>query len=585
MIENARSEREMAVLMQEAVDCLPNGFSILDEDLLPIVANQVCRTSFPSFYEGAANGLSYREASFSVVRQTMPDAPVEEILQVLDRLTAELMAGGTINFTAPDGKIFKTTYHPMSHNRTVAVSIDVTELAHREQELLASRRQAEAANQAKSSFLANMSHEIRTPLNGILGMAQVLVQGNLRPEQHEQVEIILESGKALKALLDDVLDLSKIEAGRMELSPVDTDLRHVMRRRRRAWQLRAEEKAIALRLEVEESVPSFLRFDPARLGQCVSNLVSNAIKFTAQGEVAIRVSAEPLPGATRISIAVSDTGIGMTPATMDGLFTPFIQGDSSISRRFGGTGLGLAITRKLAQLMGGDVTVASEPGKGSTVTVTLLAQAADTAPMAVTASAAVQPGQSDCFADGLRGKRVLLVDDHPLNRRVGQLFLAPAGYRVTEAENGQIALDRLAEQTFDVVLLDMHMPVLDGIQTLRRIRASATPWRDIPVIALTADAMSGDRERYLAEGMNGYVAKPIDQRDLLAEIARLIGGAKPAGTPEAEDAGPAMDAACRPDADAMPPSARAPAARVSQEDLNSLFSTMDVPRKAAVRTQ
>ena len=454
MIENARSEREMAALMQEAVDCLPNGFSILDENLLPIMANQVCRTSFPSFYQAAANGLIYREASFSVVRQAMPDAPLEEILRILDRLTGELMAGGTINFTAPDGKIFKTTYHPMSHNRTVAVSIDVTELAQREKELLASRRQAEAANQAKSSFLANMSHEIRTPLNGILGMAQVLVQGNLRPEQHEQVEIILESGKTLKALLDDVLDLSKIEAGRMELSPVDTD-----------------------------------------------------------------------------------------------------------------------------------VTVASEPGKGSTVTLSLLAQAADTALMAVTAPAAVQPEQSASFADGLRGKRVLLVDDHPLNRRVVQLFLAPAGYRVTEAENGQIALDRLAEQTFDVVLLDMHMPVLDGIQTLRHIRASATTWRDIPVIALTADAMSGDRERYLAEGMNGYVAKPIDQRDLLAEIVRLIGRAKPAGTPEVEDAGPAMDAACRPDADAVPPSARAPAARVSQEDLNSLFSTMDVPRKAAVRTR
>ena len=229
------------------------------------------------------------------------------------------MAGRTINFTAPDGKIFKTTYHPMSHNRTVAVSIDVTELAHREQELLAARRQAEAANQAKSSFLANMSHEIRTPLNGILGMAQVLVQGNLRPEQHEQVETILESGKALKALLDDVLDLSKIEAGRMELSPVDTDLRHVHAASAAGMAACApRRKGIALRLEVEESVPAFLRFDPARLGQCVSNLVSNAIKFTAQGEVAIRVSAEPLPGATRISIAVSDTGIGMTPATMDG---------------------------------------------------------------------------------------------------------------------------------------------------------------------------------------------------------------------------------------------------------------------------
>ncbi len=312
MIEDAaQSEYEMAVLMQEAVDCLPNGFSILDENLMPIMANQVCLASFPSFYESAANGLSYREACFSVVRQSIPDVPDEEILRLMDSMTGELMAGRTINFTAPDGKIFKTTYHPMSHNRIVAVSIDITELAQREKELLAARSQAETANQAKSAFLANMSHEIRTPLNGILGMAQVLVQGNLRAEQYEQVETILESGKALKALLDDVLDLSKIEAGRMELSPIDKDLRHVLRGQQRVWQLRAEEKGIDLRLEVDENVPAYLHFDPARLGQCVSNLVSNAIKFTAQGEVVVRVSAEPLPEATRLSIAVSDTGIGM----------------------------------------------------------------------------------------------------------------------------------------------------------------------------------------------------------------------------------------------------------------------------------
>ncbi len=268
---------------------------------------------------------------------------------------------------------------------------------------------------------------------------------------------------------------------------------------------------------------------------------------------------------------------------MAGLFTPFTQGDNSISRRFGGTGLGLAITRKLAQLMGGEVMVSSEPGKGSTFTLTVLAEAADAALMDSIAAAMVPLEPAAAAADGYRTKRVLLVDDHPLNRRVGQLFLNPAGYHVTEAENGKVALDHLAEQMFDIVLLDMHMPVLDGIETLRRIRASAEPWKDVPVIALTADAMSGDRERYLAEGMNGYVAKPIDQRDLLAEIVRLIGRAKPPVTPEVKDAPRAMDAPCAAELDAMRPPRRAAPAPVSEEDLNSLFSTMDVPRKAAIR--
>ena len=581
MIEDARSEYEMAALMQEAVDCLPNGFSVLDENFLPIMANEVSRTAFRSFHEGVARGLTYREASFTVIRRAMPDAPEEDVWLAVDTFMRELIGGATVNFTLPDGKIFKTTFRPMSHNRCVAVSIDITELARRETELLASHRQAEAANQAKSAFLANISHEIRTPLNGILGMAQVLVQGKLRPEQREQVDIILESGKALKALLDDVLDLSKIEAGRMQLSPIGKDLRHVLRRQQRLWQLRAEEKGIALRLEVAKDVPSFLCFDPVRLGQCVSNLVSNAIKFTAQGEVAVRVSADPLPDATRISITVADTGVGIPPAIVGCLFTPFTQGDNSMSRRFGGIGIGLVITRNLAQLMGGDVTVASEPGKGSVFTLTLLAQAADAALM----DAAAQPEQTARATDGLRGKRVLLVDDHPFNRRVAQLFLAPEGYQITEAENGQAALDRLAEQTFDIVLLDMHMPVLDGIQTLKRIRASAEPWRDVPVIALTADAMSGDRERYLAEGMDGYVPKPVEQRELLAEIARLIARAAPAGTLEAKDSGPAMDGPRGKMTGAVPPFALPAAAHGSRENPNSLFSTMDVPRKAAARTR
>jgi CheY-like chemotaxis protein/anti-sigma regulatory factor (Ser/Thr protein kinase) len=372
-----------------------------------------------------------------------------------------------------------------------------------------------------------MSHELRTPLNGILGMAQMLVQRDLTSLQHGHARTILDSGKVLKALLDDVLDLSKIDAGRMELSPRDHDVRLLLERIRRIWEPQARQKALAFRVRVAEGVPAGLHLDQVRLEQCISNLVSNAVKFTERGEVRLEVSSKDIPGGFILSVAVSDTGAGMGAETAERLFNPFVQADNSISRRFRGSGLGLVITRKLAALMGGGVTIQSKKGEGSTVTLTLTARSAPTARLCrIAAAGRSDPPEAPREASGAR--RILLVDDHPINRRVGRLFLEPAGYQVWEAENGFEALQKLDEGHFDLMLLDIHMPVLDGLETLKRIRSADKPWRDLPIIALTADAMPGDRERYLAEGMNGYVAKPIEQRDLLAEIARLTRAEHPA---------------------------------------------------------
>jgi CheY-like chemotaxis protein/nitrogen-specific signal transduction histidine kinase len=456
----------------------------------------------------------------------------------------------------------------MSGNRHVSIATDITELRQREQELIQSRQQAEAANQSKSSFLANMSHEIRTPLNGILGMAQVLAQSDLTPAQREQAEIVLESGKNLKALLDDILDLSKIEAGRMELAPVEKDFPHILRRQLRLWLPRAEEKGIALTLAIDESVPAFLRFDAVRLGQCVSNIVSNAIKFTEQGEVAIKASSRLVPQGVATTLTIRDTGIGMSQATEARLFAPFMQADNSISRRFGGTGLGLVITQKLARLMHGDLTVESQEGVGSIFTLSFIAQ-----PVAELQAPTGNEGTRLAVRghNSLRGKKLLLVDDQAVNRRVARLFLDPEGYCVTDAENGQVALDKLAAERFDLVLMDIHMPVLDGIQTLKRIRASVEPWRDVAVIALTADAMSGDRERYLAEGMDGYLSKPIDKVDLLMEIQKLLGVEKAPVTTR-----PAKTSAKNP-----APESKAEAS-LSDQDLAGLLAEMGAaaPRSA-----
>ena len=255
--------------------------------------------------------------------------------------------------------------------------------------------------------------------------------------------------------------------------------------------------------------------------QCVSNLVSNAIKFTREGSVEIFVGTRRgADGAQMVEIRVRDTGPGMDADTLGRLFKPFAQADETIQRNHGGTGLGLSITRRLAELMGGTASATSEPGRGSTFTFTFRGEPAKTQPEAGVTARPVRGGD---LREHLKQSnlRVLLVDDHPINRQVASLFLRPFNMRIVEAVNGVEALAALARETFDIVLLDMHMPVMDGPTTIAKIRASEEPWAAIPVIALTADAMSGDRERYLAMGMNGYLSKPLAERDLLSEISRV----------------------------------------------------------------
>jgi signal transduction histidine kinase/CheY-like chemotaxis protein len=398
----------------------------------------------------------------------------------------------------------------------VGISFDIT--AYKENERRAHEAQAESA--AKSQFLANMSHEIRTPLNGLLGMAQALALDELTPSQRAKVDTMLGSGRTLMTVVNDILDLAKIDAGKLEITPVNVDPGIGLQRAIKLFRPLAEEKGIALSLNLDASLPARLRLDPMRARQCVDNLISNAIKFTQHGSVTLSARITPGAQGQLIEITVTDTGVGMNEEQVSRLFSEFMQADSSTTRQYGGTGLGLAISRRLARQMGGDITVESERGRGSTFRVTLRIEDAideeksDDRPDDSPLSAAPR---SD-----LRGKRVLLVDDNAINRKVAQMFLAQYGLVVSEAVNGQEALNQLAAASFDVVLMDVHMPVMDGLEAMRRLRASKAGYADIPIIMLTADALSGDRERYLAAGANGYVSKPIDRRELIGAIVAAL---------------------------------------------------------------
>ena len=398
---------------------------------------------------------------------------------------------------------------------------DVREERRKAHELRTALYNAEQATRLKSEFLANMSHEIRTPLNGVLGMAQALSHDSLTPTQTESVEIILDSGRALMALLNDILDLSKIEAGKLEVSPVASDLRHKLSGLFKLHESTAQEKGIALKMHVDPAVPSRLMLDPVRVRQCVGNLLSNAIKFTQQGEVMLVVTCADAPdGEAMVTIHVTDTGCGIAPDKLDHIFTSFSQEDGSTTRRFGGSGLGLSITRQLARMMGGDVTAASEPGRGSVFKLSFAAEPV----------AGHKPGNADNTVamprrktrTGLSGARALVVDDNSINLRVARSFLDGHGMDILEANNGNEALDILQDNAVDIVLMDIHMPGLDGIEALKQLRLSASQNRFVPVVALTADGMQGDRERFLGMGFDGYVSKPIDERTLISVIGQVL---------------------------------------------------------------
>ncbi|MBX9706870.1 MAG: response regulator [Caulobacteraceae bacterium] len=453
-----------------------------------------------------AGGLLHVSLHMHHVRPLLFAAVIPHSLYFLGMPVVEGIATGRVeDFLIAIGGVLFMTHLVVAVRQS---SMTTKALQDANDEAQAQRRKAEVASAAKSDFLAVVSHEIRTPMNAVISAANLLRRTRLDREQREHVSMLLDAGDVLVGLLNDVLDFSKIEAGKMQLEASDVQLRDKLASLGRLWQPKAEANGVRLLMEIAPGVPDSIRTDPLRLQQILFNLLSNAVKFTEDGKITVSVAWRDAD--QQLVVVVSDTGCGIAPDRLANIFDSFEQADAGTTRRYGGTGLGLAISRRLAEIMGGSLSAQSEVGQGSSFTLTL--------PVERIAEAAAAPARVDSSEDSLQGRLILAADDHAVNRRILSLLLEPHGCQLVLVENGAEAVEAAASQTFDAILMDMQMPVMDGLTATARIRAEGLN-TNTPVIALTANAMDVHRAAWDAEGVHAFLTKPIDPALLAATLA------------------------------------------------------------------
>jgi len=474
----------------------------------------------PQFEDLVGRSMTYEQAAQAAWPFIHPDD-----IDRLEKNAAAINAGRAhepveVRIVRPDGEVrWMRLYGDIvrdegaSYVRANCLLIDIDEPKRQELALIQAERDARSATEAKSNFLANMSHEIRTPLNGVLGVLHLLKGRGLADSDLQLIEEALACGEMLKTVIDDVVDFSKIEAGRLDLQPEAVDPRALLEGVARLLRPQAEDKGLTLQVEAGP-LPPRVSTDPVRLRQCLFNLIGNAVKFTLQGGVTVRACVRGQTGAERLRFEIEDTGVGIPAEAQAHIFQRFHQADGSTTRRFGGSGLGLSITQRLAELMGGDVGFHSISGKGSTFWLEVAAPAC-----AVEASPA---RDAERLIEGLR---ILLVEDNPTNRLIATKMLEALGAVVEVAEDGERGVEAAALSVFDLILMDIQMPGIDGLEATRRIRKSNTPSAETPIIALTANVLSHQRAAYLAAGMDGVVGKPISPIALFTEIAQIAEGA------------------------------------------------------------